>query len=60
MMVGEGDIAWLNTINSLIVVEETLAILQNLYGCDSLSLPMSPPHKQLYKSVPVSIKINFD
>ncbi|XDE64841.1 hypothetical protein AB3M80_14230 [Arthrospira platensis BEA 1257B] len=35
MIVPEGDIAWLNTINSLILVEETLEILQSLYGRDS-------------------------
>lgn len=35
MIAPEGDIAWLNTINSLILVEETVEILRSLYGRDS-------------------------
>jgi polar amino acid transport system substrate-binding protein len=35
MILPEGDIAWLNTINSLILVQESVEILRQLYGSDS-------------------------
>ena len=35
MILPEGDIAWLNTINSLILVQESVEILTKLYGDDS-------------------------
>ncbi|MEL7034899.1 MAG: amino acid ABC transporter substrate-binding protein [Cyanobacteria bacterium J06592_8] len=35
MILPSGDIAWLNTINSLILVQESVAILRELYGQDS-------------------------
>ncbi|WP_238987034.1 hypothetical protein [Lyngbya aestuarii] len=35
MILPEGDIAWLNTINSLILVQESVEILTQLYGNDS-------------------------
>ncbi|MEB3885023.1 transporter substrate-binding domain-containing protein [Lyngbya sp. CCY1209] len=41
MIVPEGDLAWLNTVNSLILVRETLDILRDLYGRDSAFLTTS-------------------
>ncbi len=35
MILPEGDIAWLNTINSLILVEESLDLVNRLYGSNS-------------------------
>lgn len=35
MILPDGDIAWLNTINSLILVQESVDILRRLYGSDS-------------------------
>ncbi len=35
MILPEGDISWLNTINSLILVRETLDIFSQMYGSDS-------------------------
>ncbi len=35
MILPEGDISWINTVNSLILVEETVNILTGLYGKDS-------------------------
>lgn len=35
MILPEGDITWLNTINSLILVQESVEILRQLYGSDS-------------------------
>ncbi|WP_413165191.1 transporter substrate-binding domain-containing protein [Capilliphycus salinus ALCB114379] len=35
MILPEGDISWVNTINSLILVQESVEILRQLYGSDS-------------------------
>ncbi len=35
MILPQGDLSWINTVNSLILVEETVNILTGLYGKDS-------------------------